>query len=258
MYKRFLKYLDKDFKFVPNTVEVQEFKEELLGTLMDRDNELRQQGNKTDDEIFDECIKSIDGYKDTLKLFKGNPKVTEAVKKVSYVSLVSLCYFLVLVAAFLVVSFAVKNVWRWSWIIVVDGALLFSLVLLIKSADKFVKMGKTLPFRLCIPFIVFITAVICFLTISVFTGLWGKVWIAFLLAVPASFLADILAGYIIGDTRFTKASAVLFVTTAGTLLYVTLAFLKVFAWHPFWLIPVGSFVLSLILITLFVAKRKKG
>ena len=79
MLSRFQSFLKEEFKGLPNTDEVTDFKDELLGNLMDKAEELKAK-DLSEDEIFQQCVQSIDGYKETLKELKGKPALVKCEK----------------------------------------------------------------------------------------------------------------------------------------------------------------------------------
>lgn len=52
MYERFEEYLSKEFKGLPKTKAVNDFKEELLGNLVEKAEELKAKGKATKIRFF--------------------------------------------------------------------------------------------------------------------------------------------------------------------------------------------------------------
>lgn len=259
MYRKFCKYLDKDFRFLPQTQQVRDFKEELLGTLMDKDSELVQKGITDEDERFRLCIEVIEGYQGALKELRGNPKLVAAAKKGALASLVWMCYMLVVVGAFLAVSFIFKDVWAKSWLIIVDGMFLGLIGWLTVASIKFFKSGKIALSRALLVPAETLLATGAFLTVSVLLNLWHPMWLVFL-ALPVLIMAvDLLTALMGGKSKkgILVLSLAAFITVAAVMAYLILAILMVIPWHPFWLIILGGVALSAIIVTVYFATKRK-
>ena len=176
MEKRFNDYLDKKFSKLPKTKDVKEFREELLGNLLDKATECKDKG-LSEDEIFDFCIESLGNYSEPLRqLYKD--KIVEILKSdlQKYLLYVA-SYFLFFIIAYLAVSF-ITGGWRWSWLILVSSIMVFVgfiLSIVFKRAYTLKKIGST---QLYSQVITVLAVVIVYLTVSFFTS-FEKTWVLF-------------------------------------------------------------------------------
>ena len=194
MYKRFFDFLTNEFKDLPITNEVNDFKEELIGSLMDKAEELNKKGNNTEDEIFEKCINSIDGYQETLKELRGKPLVLRDVRKAAQYVLGAIIYFLILASVFLAVSFSMDN-WSRTWLIMVEGSFLFVIIVLLYLLINNIINKKTALARTNLPFILSLLIIGAYLPLSFFYLSWSKSWLLFLSLPILIVLGDmILAG----------------------------------------------------------------
>lgn len=247
MFDRFNDYLSKEFKGLPKSREVNDFKDELLGTLMEKAEELKNTG-KSIQEIFELCISSINGFKDTLKAMKSKPIIKKEVASAAKTLLIFSVYLLVLVGAFLAVSF-VTGRWGITWLIIVEGVFAGLIVLLLGSAGKGLSRNKTVLPRLSLLSSVAIATVGMYLGVSFWLGIWSKSWIIMLFLPVFLLLADLIIAAAMKKKYEVLGTAVALLPTAATMTYVSLAFLRIIVWHPYWLIIVGAVIIDAIIIT---------
>src|SRR5690554_1608898 len=129
MINRFQSFLTEKFKGLPYTKDVIDFKEELLGFLMEKAEDLKGKEGMNQDEIFNECVESIVGYEQTLKELKGKPQIVREAKKAAKSFIYILMYFALVIGVYLAVSF-VTEAWSLSWLIIAEGAFLLLIYLL--------------------------------------------------------------------------------------------------------------------------------
>lgn len=253
MFDRFNDYLSKEFKGLPKSREVSDFKDELLGTLMEKAEELKNTGRSVQ-EIFELCISSINGYKDTLKVMRSKPilkkEVANAARTVLYFSV----YMLVLIGVFLAVSF-ITGRWGRTWLIVVEGAFAGLIVLLMLNAAKGLRNNKTFLPRLSLLTAVSIATVGMFLGVSFILGIWAKSWLIMLFLPVFLLNANLIFAAAIKRKYEALGTALALLPMTATAVYVSLAYLKIIAWHPFWLIVVGALIVDAIIIAAAVHSK---
>ncbi len=253
MLKKFNEYLSKEFKGLPKSREVNDFKDELLGSLMEKAEELKPSG-KSPQEIFELCISSIIGFKDTLKAMKSRPilkkEVANAARTVMYFSV----YLLILIGAFLAVSF-VTGQWGRTWLIIVEGVFVGLIVLLLINAAKGLSKNKNVLPRLALLSTVSIATVGMFLGVSFILGIWSKSWLIMLFLPVFLLLADLIIAISTKKKGEALGVTIALLPTAATMAYVSLAYLRIITWHPFWLIIVGALIVDAIIIAAMVHSK---
>ncbi|MDD4316288.1 MAG: hypothetical protein PHC84_03905 [Clostridia bacterium] len=257
MFKRFSEYLSKEFRGLPNSAEVTDFREELLGSLMEKSEELKAAGDTDDNSVFNKCISSINGFQDTLKVMRSKPiikkEVAKAAKTVMYFSV----YMLVLVGVFLAVSFVTGN-WGKSWLIIVEGCFVGLIILQMLSAAKGLASGKIILPRLALFSSVSLATLGMFLGVSFLMGIWAKSWIIMLFLPVFILLTDIIIAAVTHKKNELFASTVVFVPIAAAMVYVSLGYLRVLSWHPYWLIVLCAVIVDAVIVTFFInAKLNK-
>jgi hypothetical protein len=245
MLSRFQSFLKEEFKGLPNTDEVTDFKDELLGNLMDKAEELKAK-DLSEDEIFQQCVQSIDGYKETLKELKGKPALVRL--------LYALMYFTLVIGAYLAVSFVTEE-WRLTWLIIVEGAFLFTVGLLGSLSVKAFAKKKYLHFRaLAVPIsAILVTGV--FLAVSMLMDLWKISWIAYLFLPILIIIVDLIIGAFSRPNKIIVPESIALIMLLSVMSYVVLGILGILSWHPYWLIILGGALISLGILAFYLKKK---
>ncbi|MEG1647074.1 MAG: hypothetical protein RR374_06890 [Clostridia bacterium] len=258
MINKFKKYLEAEFRSIAPTKEAMEYREEVLGNLLDKAQELKIKGMKDEDLIYDLCIESLGDFKSTLKNFESKRlMVTKAAKKAStlVVGLIALVFFVTL--TYLVVSLA-TGAWSKTWLLMVGG--IFGIIVAGFGAvivPKALNSKKYFAMRFGLQVSLTLILVFLYLVILMMFPQIEMSWTIFLFLPIILIGADTLFAFAINSkTRFVELIA--FVPTFSSLLYVFLGVMSFAPWHPFWLIPVfGAFIDVVILGALVYMKSNK-
>lgn len=254
MYNRFNNYLTNEFRGLPKSKEVSDFKEELLGALMEKAEELSNNGEENENEIFQVCIKSINGFKDTLKVLKGKPIIVKEAKRAINIFMYVLLYFLVVVGVYLAVSFS-TNSWSRSWLIIVGGSFLFAIATNAFLSFKAFMKKKFVIGRISMIFALVFAVVGVYLGISFFYGMWAKTWLIMLWLPVAILVADTIALLFLKYYKAAFGEVLAILPMISVFIYLTLALFGVLAWHPFWLIILGGVFIDIAIITVALKIR---
>lgn len=258
MINKFKKFLEDEFRSIAPTEQAMDYREEILGTLLDRAQEYRIKGMEDDEMIYNLCIESLGDFRATLQDFEQRRElVKKKAAKNTAISLAVIGSVLLLTIVFLAVSF-VTGAWGKTWLIEVCGILLFAIAGLIIPMPKLMQQGKTTLLKLIISGIVTLITVIIYLILLIMTNV-NSSWLVFV-AMPIAIL-----GAIVVVSLFTNSKAVIgelmgFIQTTSALLYVILAIRGVIQWSPYWLMPVGGAVLciAVAVIAMLVYYKKKA
>lgn len=254
MYKRFQNYLNNEFKGYPETKEVKDFKDELLGNLVDRAEGYKSSGIMDEDKIFEMCVCSINGFKDTLKVMKSKPILIKGAKTAANLFLYFVIYLIALAGVYLAVSFTIGN-WNKTWLILAITNILACMLILIYLCRKAIKNQKFIVARLLSLPVPILFTVAIFLLLSVLYTAWGTAWVLFLSLPATVILADLITASIIGTNRIIIFEIMAVIIFLCVLVYVVLAWFSVILWHPFWLIPVGGVIVSLVILAVNLKKK---
>lgn len=119
----FTDYAEKELKKLPNTKSAYLYKQEVIARMTARANELVESG-LTDNKVINELIinEFSDIEKEYYERLKKKKKAAKSKNKGSLIALGIVGYVLLLVGAFLGVSF-VTGAWDKTWLIIVVGIL---------------------------------------------------------------------------------------------------------------------------------------
>ena len=119
----FTDFAEKELKKLPNTKSAYLYKQEVIARMTARANELVESG-LTDNKVINELIinEFSDIEKEYYERLKKKKKAAKSKNKGSLIALGIIGYVLLLVGAFLGVSF-VTGAWNKTWLIIVVGIL---------------------------------------------------------------------------------------------------------------------------------------
>lgn len=232
MIDRFNKQLNKIFGSYKKIDKIMELREEMLGALMDRYDELKSQG-LSDEESFTKSLEILDGITDTIDILEEENTQPIPQDPISKYFLPALAYWLVLIVVFLGVSLGTGR-WDVTWMIVVGGALLFGAVVggvLFKvSREKGMKLLSRSNLLIASMFIT--TA--AYLVWSFATSNWQYTWVTFLLGVMIWYAIDMIVRKNNKGIQVKVLDVILLTVLATVVIYIIASFLSG-AWAMTWL-----------------------
>lgn len=244
MLKKFKKHLNRVFLFYPNTKRLREFKEELLGILMERNEENITKG-MTEEQSFKDCIASINDYKETMEEL-ASEKTAELTSTERLLMVMStLVYIFGVVFIYLAVSLGTKR-WDITWLTFIAGTII-GLILIFFAVLKIAKKNSHyIVVRSCNFFITILLTTALYLIVSLTTKKWEYTWITFLIGIVLGYANDILFR-VRNRVKMIKFFDIAVITLlVAIILYFTLSF-TLNGWSWTWVIYVGwLFVLSVI------------
>ena len=256
MIDRFKRYLEREFKAIKPTQAAMEYREEMLTDLLEKEQDLRIKGMTDDELIYDMCIDSLGDVRQKLIDFENrNVKVKNTKRKVLIGIAIAIFSVLVLVSAYLVVSFAVPNAWAKSWLILVGGIFAGIGGIAIYLSVLFAKKKKYLPIRALVAVCIVLLSVFVFLVLQILFG-FNKSWLTFLVMVVFILGVDAVISDITGS-KLRYVSYMIFIEVFAIMLYLILG-LTMGLWHPEWIIIIAGLVADALFITIVaVVKNKK-
>ena len=256
MIDRFKRYLEREFKAIKPTQAAMEYREEMLTDLLEKEQDLRIKGMTDDELIYDMCIDSLGDVRQKLIDFENrNVKVKNTKRKVLIGIAIAIFSVLVLVSAYLVVSFAVPNAWAKSWLILVGGIFAGIGGIAIYLSVLFAKKKKYVPIRALVAVCIVLLSVFVFLVLQILFG-FNKSWLTFLVMVVFILGVDAVISDITGS-KLRYVSYMIFIEVFAIMLYLILG-LTMGLWHPEWIIIIAGLVADALFITIVaVVKNKK-
>lgn len=244
MIKKFKKHLNMLFLFYPKTNKLKEFKEELLGVLMDKYDEYIIQG-MSEEEAYKACVESIEDYRETLDVLANDTteEVSAAQQKIWL--LTGLAYIVGVIIVYFIASFA-SGAWDWTWLTFIGGVIVGMAMLAYVLLKISRKNSQFLVVRLCN----FVITIMCttgiYLLVSFLTTAWDFTWIIFLFGVGLGYGFDILYRFNYNVKSFKALDFGVITLLVAIILYFTLSFALANAWSWTWIIYVVWFFIQLV------------
>ena len=148
------------------------------------------------------------------------------------------------------------NVWGKSWLIVVDGILLWAAYLLNLGVKKLTSLRRIFHIfaRIALALEVMVITVAVFLFTLVMIG-FAKSWVIVIAGIAAMFVADAVYASVT-KRKLAIINYLLYVPAVATMLYIILSAVGVLAWNTGWMIIIFSLVLDFIIMYASFARNR--
>ena len=232
------------------------FKKKILDEMTQRANEVASHG-LTDRKVIDDLI--ISEYADLDAQYQAySKKEYEAKhlrKRVLGNVIGSLIYILATVTVFLGVSM-MTHAWAQTWVIVVDGILLWVVYLLSLGVNKLISMKKIFHIfaRILLFGAVVVATVAAFLLVVALTDLPHS-WLMVMAGLAAAFISDGIFATVT-KSRFAIFYWLLYVPVIATFLFIIVGVLQLLPWGIAWMMIPLSLILDLVIILAAIGKNK--
>jgi len=247
----------KELSDLPNTKEAYLYKQKVIDHMTKKANELVATG-LSDNDVLNELV--ISEFKNIKKGFYNTQSTKKQMKKkvrnFNLSILGSAAYILILVSAFLTISFA-TSAWAKTWLILVAGILFPVAGVLFMGAVKIMKRSTiaSILSRIMIFGAVMLACVTVFLLVMFLTNI-PKAWIIIIAAVPLSLIVDIATSVLLKQ-KTAVLTCVLYIPAIATCAYVIGGLTSVIPWHPSWIIIIASLAID-VLIAFFAVIKKSN
>ena len=233
------------------------YKRKILEEMTERANIISSRGLK-DRQVVDDLV--ISEYPDLDKnyadFYKKEKAAVNRKRNIVFNVIGSLIYLLVVVIVFLGVSFATQR-WSETWVIMVDGVLLWVVYLLSIGTVAFARMKKIFHIvaRVCLMGGIMVFGVAAFLYVLVLTDISSS-WITLIFALIAMLFSDAV---FCTDHKHRLAIFywLLYIPAIATFVFIICGAAEIIPWNIGWVMIPLSLILDLVLIFCAVMKNKK-
>ncbi len=243
LLEKFKKYLDKVFRPLPDSKEVRDFREELLGNLMSNAIDMQKEGYE-EDEIYEKCVNNLGDYREHIRALSGNPIAVVRDARVQKSVIYTIMFILTCVVAYILVGLFVPGGWAVgaytifpAMAIVIylyyTGNILIRNFALKKHATTGVIFASYYIFAVLLVFLNMIL---------VFDLPAAKSWVVFPSYGMAIMAIHIGMQFLRGKKPALSAYMALINFTAVEAYLITAVLTGL--WHPYWIIAVAGFVVS--------------
>lgn len=191
MLKKFKRHIEKQFLFYPNTKELREMKEELLGSLMDEFKELTD-GGMSEIDAYNKCIADMDDYRDSVRemVLKNISNPTKASRKLVISGIIT--YILGVTLLYFILTFTCVG-WEWSWLTFVAGLGVGMTVLFARIAVLAFRHSRYALIRFGTVAGIFYLTLATYLAVSLaLVNMWHITWLAFIAGFTLAYIIDII------------------------------------------------------------------
>ncbi|NCA67494.1 MAG: hypothetical protein EOM87_05465 [Clostridia bacterium] len=256
MINRFKNFLEKEFRVIAPTQQAMDYREEILGTLLDRAQEYRIKGMEDDEMIYNLCIDSLGNFKATLVNFEqAREQIKKKAAKAGVIALSVLGAVVLLTIGYLAASF-ITSAWNKTWLIEVCGLFLFAIVGMVIPMPTLIQKKNNALLKLIVSGIVTLIFTAIFLILLIMTNI-TQTWLLFI-ALPIAILGAIVVLSAFTGSKAIIGEAIAFIQTSSALIYVILALRDIIPWSPYWLMPVGGAFISICIVVTALALHNKN
>lgn len=255
--EQFIKYIDSQLPPQDNNRLLYKFKRSVLEEMNLRYSEVMQRGITNTKVITDLVISEHPDLESDYKAFCTSYNAKDRAKRKFILNTAgSLVYIVCLIIAYLGISFVTQK-WSFTWLIVVDGILLWTVYILHLLMQKVMTLKKVFRIlaRLLLAGQLVISFVAVFLLVLKFTGS-PLSWLIVIAGVASMFIGDAVF-LLITKRKLAIMNILLYIPVVATMLYIMLAAASVLTWSTGWLLIIFSLLLDFLIITLKIGSNKK-
>ncbi len=234
------------------------FKKNLLEEMNQRAIDIEGTGGIHDKKVISDLIISEhEDLKAEYKEYYDKATSAERTKRAVIGNVLgSIAYILFIVVLFLGISFLTK-LWSYTWIIIVDGILLWVDYLLLLGVRKLVTLKRIFHVfaRLLLFGAVVVFMVAAFLTVVALTDVLHS-WLIVIAGLILAFICD---GIFASAThaRLALLHWILYIPIISVFVFIIIGVLGILAWNIAWIIIPLSLIIDLIIIIAAIGKNKK-
>ncbi len=260
--EQFIRFIDNQLPDQYGNEILFKFKRKLLEEMNQRYVEVSKRGISNQRVISDLIISEHPDVKKEYDAFYITETAAQRTRRNIIMNVVgSVLYILCIIVLFLGISFMYRamgmNVWGKTWLIVVDGILLWVVYLLNLGVKKLTSLRRIFHLfaRICLGMEVMVLSVAVFLFVLVIVG-YPKSWIILIAGVAAIFIAD--AVYAAATKRKLRMiNYLIYIPAVATMLYIILSAVGVLMWNTGWMLIIFSLVLDFLVMYASFARNRQ-
>ena len=253
----YVDYVNRSLPRGKETRMLYDYKNQIIGEMSKRADELEARGLKDEKVINDLIISEYpDLGKDFLHYVKKKTAARKAGRSVLFNVLFTAAYLIVVVSAYLAISFSTRA-WGQTWVIMVDGAILPAVYYIYRAADKFAQMRRVFHWFARL----FMASDVMLLTICVFLFAIGvlqlpKSWLIIILGVAIMMLADGIFASSMGEP-LVIFSWLSYIPAVAAMLFIVICAAGIVPWTVGWILVPASLIFDVAIIVIRVIRNSK-
>lgn len=255
--EQFIDYIEKNLPDSSKNELLFKFKRELLEEMNERYTEVLRRGISNQKVITDLVISEHPDVEQEYKEFyKSETKVAKSKRNALMNLIGSVAYILGIIILFLALSFITHH-WGQTWLIIVDGILLWVTYLLSLGVKKISSMRRIFHIiaRVFLAIDVMVISVAVFLFTLVMTD-FSKSWVIVIAGLALMFVCDGIYINVTGK-KLKLINHLIYIPVISVMLYIILSALGVLAWNTGWLLIICSLFLDVVIMYISIGRNKK-
>lgn len=255
--EQFIKYIDSELPPQKNNDLLYRFKRSVLDEMNARYSEVMQRGITNTKVITDLVISEYPNLQSDFEKFTIQQKAKNKTRRRLILNTAgSVIYLLCIIISFLGISFLTHK-WAYTWLIVVDGILLWVVYLLHLSMKKILTFKKIFHIfaRLVFAGGLMVLSVAIFLFVRIMTGNTLS-WLILIAGVASMFIGDAVFS-VVTKRRLAVLSILLYIPVVATMLYIILSAAAIIPWNAGWILIIISLIIDFLIIAVRIGINKK-
>ena len=255
--QQFIDYLDSSLPDQHNDKILYKFKRKLLDEMNARYLEVSRRGITNQKVITDLIISEhSDVQQEYDKYHNSEMAKKRAQRRVLTRIIGSAIYFIAMIILFIVSNIFFDGL-RHTWLILVDGLLLWICYILTLGVAKITTFKRIFHIfaRLLLGFDVVIFSVAAFLFVQIGLG-FSRGWVLIIAGIALSLIADGAYAHFT-RVRFAIINYLIYIPIIATMLYVILSALYILSWGTGWLLIILSLLVDVIIMYASVLSNRR-
>lgn len=261
--EQFIRFIDKALPDQRGNEVLFKFKRKLLEEMNERYLEVSRRGISNQKVISDLVISEHSDIRKEYNEFYVSETAASRTRKNIILNVVgSVIYILCIIILFLGLSSMLTStlqysVWGKTWLIVVDGILIWVAYLLTLAVKKLTSMRRLFHIfaRICLAGEVMVLTVALFLFVLVMAG-FAKSWVIIIAGIAAMFVADIIYSYVT-KRKLAMVSCLIYIPAIAAMLYIIGGGIGILAWNTGWMLIIFSLILDFLIMCLSFARNRQ-
>ena len=260
--EQFIKFIDNQLPDQSGNEILFKFKRKLLEEMNQRYLEVSRRGISNQRVISDLVISEHTDLRKEYNEFYVVETAAQRTRKNIIMNVVgSVLYILCIIIMFLGISFMYGamgvSVWGKTWLIVVDGILIWVAYLLTIGVKKLTSLGRIFHLfaRVCLGMEVMVVSVAVFLFTLVMIG-YLKSWIILIAGIASIFIADAVYAFVT-KRKLRFINYLFYIPAVAAMLYIILSAVGILMWNTGWMIIIFSLVLDFLVMFASFARNRQ-
>ncbi|MCH5315364.1 MAG: hypothetical protein J1E81_05575 [Eubacterium sp.] len=246
--EQFIKYIDSELPPQKNNELLYKFKRHVLEEMNSRYSEVMKRGITNTKVITDLVISEYPNLEADFKKFKVEQTAHDRTKRRLILNFAgSIIYILCLLIAFLGISFLTQK-WSETWLIVVDGILLWVIYLFHIAIRKILTLKKIFHIfaRMFLAGGIMVLSVAIFLVVRILLDN-PLGWLILIAGVASMFIGDAVFA-VATKRKLAIINVLVYIPVVTIMLYIILSAGAIIAWNTGWLLIIFSLILDFVII----------